>query len=992
MKKLVAGGVLIVAAVVAWFLWTHRAHDTEHAASNGGSAVGGASMRPTHEKAVPASVAGRVTNQTSGAGIPGAVVALTSGGALGGELGVGQPTVTTTTDATGAWTATQVAPGDYIVTAAAPGFLPNQTPKLGVASGEQKTGVAIALAPGGTLVKGLVSDIGGGPIEGARVTFRHEDRFDWDVADFIVMTGHDGTYQISLAAGTYGATASHDDYVKHEQSIEVVDKAVTADFVLTPGGGIRGQVIARDTGKPVPFALVHAAPQRSRFGDGGSPNATADADGKFTVHSLQPGVIGIAAFGLGYASVAPTTVELGIGEQLDNIRVLVDKAYTISGTVVTKGTKNGVAGIHLGAFAIAQGAQVIAADPSDNQGRFAIDGVRPGNYMLFAFGENEVPNVGKQVNVVDKDVTDVQLELETGVTLSGHVTPPQEATMTVEMAGPIGITNLFEAVKTMMVHGDADPKSGEFTLHNVPAGAYKLIAKAKEGPVGKLPIVVADADQKGLVVALEVRAAVSGKVVDTTGALIADARISTRRIDDAHDDDNGITMGNGARGVKSAADGTFRVVGLDAGTYELKAQLDSDGFDFESFRPDKKSDKKKVEVTLALGDDKAGFTLIVEAHNGVIKGQVISSDKQPATDTWVTAKRVPERDATVKTPDDGTDSSEWWASTEPVLTGADGKFAITKLRPGTYVVVAEGPHGGSRAEKKDVKPGETITIELAPLGTLTGHVTSKGVPVTSYTIDCNGASNADRTVAAADGAYSIEHLAPGHYACSIQTDTGTAKDVVDVPPGAATLDFKLVPWASVTGLVVSLFDHKPVPNLIVVAGGMDNSAGMADILTGGGPKTDPTGRFVVPKVATGPSNVMVMDATGGFKPLATKPFTAADGQRVDVGTIEVVPPRNGDAGTLGMVTEPTGVTDPKDLAKSTSLTVDQIKPDGPAATAGVQVGDLITSIDGRNVTDLGLVQAMNYLSSGTIGIGVTVQLGIDRAGAKSAVSVTSVKW
>ena len=58
----------------------------------------------------------------------------------------------------------------------------------------------------------------------------------------------------------------------------------------------------------------------------------------------------------------------------------------------------------------------------------------------------------------------------------------------------------------------------------------------------------------------------------------------------------------------------------------------------------------------------------------------------------------------------------------------------------------------------------------------------------------------------------------------------------------------------------------------------------------------------------------------------------------------------------------------------------------------MQVGDLITSIDGRNVTDLGLVQAMNYLSSGTIGIGVTVQLGIDRAGAKSAVSVTSVKW
>ena len=58
----------------------------------------------------------------------------------------------------------------------------------------------------------------------------------------------------------------------------------------------------------------------------------------------------------------------------------------------------------------------------------------------------------------------------------------------------------------------------------------------------------------------------------------------------------------------------------------------------------------------------------------------------------------------------------------------------------------------------------------------------------------------------------------------------------------------------------------------------------------------------------------------------------------------------------------------------------------------MQVGDLITSIDGRAVSDLGLVSAMNYLSSGTIGIGVTVELGIDRAGTKSQISVTSVKW
>ena len=43
-------------------------------------------------------------------------------------------------------------------------------------------------------------------------------------------------------------------------------------------------------------------------------------------------------------------------------------------------------------------------DPSDDKGRWEIFGVKPGSYMVFAFGESAVPNIGKQVQVVDKDV------------------------------------------------------------------------------------------------------------------------------------------------------------------------------------------------------------------------------------------------------------------------------------------------------------------------------------------------------------------------------------------------------------------------------------------------------------------------------------------------------------------------------------------------------------------------------------------------------------
>src|SRR3569833_1119498 len=95
--------------------------------------------------------------------VVGAVVVIAEGG-LGGESTPDHPPIVVVADATGAFTAAKVPPGGYIVTATAVGFLPAQTAKLWVASGEQKTGVALALAAGGTRLSGTVSDIGGGPI------------------------------------------------------------------------------------------------------------------------------------------------------------------------------------------------------------------------------------------------------------------------------------------------------------------------------------------------------------------------------------------------------------------------------------------------------------------------------------------------------------------------------------------------------------------------------------------------------------------------------------------------------------------------------------------------------------------------------------------------------------------------------------------------------------------------------------------------------------
>jgi hypothetical protein len=256
----------------------------------------------------------------------------------------------------------------------------------------------------------------------------------------------------------------------------------------------------------------------------------------------------------------------------------------------------------------------------------------------------------------------------------------------------------------------------------------------------------------------------------------------------------------------------------------------------------------------------------------------------------------------------------------------------------------------------------------------------RGTPVPVYDLTCKGpVGNIDRRITAADGAYTLEHLAPGSYACSLSADQGTAKGTVDVPSGAATLDLSLVPWAQVTGTVVSVLTGQPVAGIVAIAGGFENGRGMADVLAGKAPTTDATGRFRIDHIAAGSGSVSLMPSTGGFDQLAKKDFTASEGQLVDLGQIKVVPPRNGEAGTFGLVTAP----------KDGKLSVVSVAPGGPAEKAGITTADVITQLDGRDLSQIPPEAATALLSSGRIAVGDTVMLTLERG---STVQLTAAKW
>jgi S1-C subfamily serine protease len=93
-------------------------------------------------------------------------------------------------------------------------------------------------------------------------------------------------------------------------------------------------------------------------------------------------------------------------------------------------------------------------------------------------------------------------------------------------------------------------------------------------------------------------------------------------------------------------------------------------------------------------------------------------------------------------------------------------------------------------------------------------------------------------------------------------------------------------------------------------------------------------------------------------------------------------------GYLGLGMQPVPLPEPLrrqlGLTRETGLIVVTVEPDGPAARAGVLLGDVLVALDGAPVSDLDDVQAR----LGSDRIGVAVPAVLVRAGARTELSIT----
>jgi hypothetical protein len=209
-------------------------------------------------------------------------------------------------------------PGEYEVSASVAGHEPAAV-KRRISAGEVVT-FTFTLTEGGRTLRGTVTDATGGPIEGARIDARRLD------VVATTLTAADGTYALTVAEGEHLVSASSPDYAPQARHVEVGAAGAVADFALVPGGVIEGIVRDERSRAPVPGALVTAERERSGtmqlFG-GTSVRAISGSDGRFRMTGVSPGTYGLHARAGTRTDAAPTTIGLGVAEQLTGIEILV---------------------------------------------------------------------------------------------------------------------------------------------------------------------------------------------------------------------------------------------------------------------------------------------------------------------------------------------------------------------------------------------------------------------------------------------------------------------------------------------------------------------------------------------------------------------------------------------------------------------------------------------------------------------------------------------
>jgi 5-hydroxyisourate hydrolase-like protein (transthyretin family) len=580
-------------------------------------------------------------------------------------------------------------------------------------------------------------------------------------------------------------SAEADGYAPWETSVALT-RPMRLDLRLQPAARLRGQVVERASGRPVPDAEVKLAPAATS-GPGRAASTHTAEDGSFAFETVAAGRYQLSARSGRLLAIGPA-VDLIATQTVERVRLAMDPGIAVSGRL-RDAAGRGVPGIEL---TLGDARATSGAD-----GHFRLDGVLPGQQSL-----SGAPSAAgwrgfwRTLTVPLEGLADVEVVLARGALLTGRV-------LTAEGLPAEGVVVSAEQ-KRWSVGMAESAADGSFRIAGLDGAAVSVRGWHPALGIARQELAAwGGQSSRAVELRLTAGASIAGRVAFEDGSPAAAVSVAF----------SGQELGTAYNSVSTGDDGSYRVRGLPPGRYTVHARRK--GAPSWLSRSTETPDFRIL--TLGENEQRAGVDMVLARGGQSLAGTVSLADGKPAPGTQVVAGRERGAGHPLK--------PESYQVEHSAVVGPEGRFRIDDVEPGAFTLWAVRP-GFPDAQVEHVPAGTAdVRLRLTAPASLTGLVTrADGSPCPLFVLSlvstqARRSSLGSRTVSDPGGAFDWTGLEAGTYQVRVSSLDVGASQLVTLAPGERKQGLHLVLDRSteVTGTVIDGQSGAPLAGVSVAA-------------------------------------------------------------------------------------------------------------------------------------------------------------------------------